>query len=79
MWQARTNRRPRKRTELTLYTDQHTDEENTGPMALSKEEKQWLTEHGLEGFLHIVDALPHDEPEQAATTIDLSEITEGAV
>ena len=79
LWQARTNRRPRKRTELTLYTDQHTDEENTGPMALSEEAKQWLTKHGLEGFLRIADAPTHDEPEQAAATIDLSEITEGAV
>ena len=30
-------------------------------------------------FLRIADAPLHDEPEQAATTIDLSEITEGAV
>ena len=48
-------------------------------MALSDEGKQWLTEHGLKGFLCIADAPSHDEPEQAAATIDLSEITEGAV
>ena len=33
----------------------------------------------MEGLLRIADAPPHTEPEQAATTIDLSEITEGAV
>ena len=48
-------------------------------MALSDEAKQWLTEHRLEGFLRIADVPWHDEPEQAAATIDLSEITEGAV
>ena len=79
LWKARKNKRTLRRTELSPNADQHSDEEYAGPMALSKEEKQWLTEHGLEGFLHIVDALPHDEPEQAATTIDLSEITEGAL
>ena len=29
--------------------------------------------------MRIADAPPHAEPEQAATTIDLSEVTEGAV
>ena len=48
-------------------------------MALSDEARQWMTENGLEGLLRIADAPPHGEPEQAATTIDLSEITEGAV
>ena len=48
-------------------------------MALSDEAKQWLTEHGLEGFLCIAEAPPHNEPEQAAATINLFEITEGVV
>ena len=48
-------------------------------MALSEEARQWMTENGLEGLLRIADAPPHTEPEQAAATIDLSEITEGAV
>ena len=77
--QAREDGRAPRCTELNLNTDQHTNEEDTGPMALSEEAKQWLTEHGLEGFLRIADAPPHAEPEQAAATIDLSEITEGAV
>ena len=48
-------------------------------MALSDEGKQWLTEHGLEGFLRIADAPPHDEPKHVTATINLSEITEGTV
>ena len=43
LWQARKNRRTLRRTELSPNTDQHTDEEYTGPMALSEEAKQWLT------------------------------------
>ena len=79
LWQVRTNRRPLRRIELSPYADQRTDEENTGPMALSDEAKQWLTEHGLEGFLRIADAPPHDEPKHVTATINLSEITEGTV
>ena len=48
-------------------------------MALSDEARQWMTENRMEGLLRIADAPPHAEPEQAATTIDLLEITEGAV
>ena len=48
-------------------------------MALSDEARQWMTENGLEGLLRIADAPPHAEPEQAAATIDLTEVTEGAV
>ena len=48
-------------------------------MALSEEARQWLTENGLEGLLRVVDVPPHAEPEQATATIDLSEITKGAV
>ena len=73
------HRRASKRTERISYTDQHIQEEEAGPMALSEEARQWLTEKGLEGLLRIADAPPHAEPEQAATTINLSEITEGAV
>ena len=79
LWQARKNGSTLRRRELKHCTDQHINEEYTGPMAPSEEAKQWLTEHGLEGFLRIADAPPHDEPEQAAKSIDLSEITEGAV
>ena len=58
-------------TELSPYVDQCTDEED--------ETKQWITEHGLEGFLRIADAPPHDEPKHVTATINLSEITEGTV
>ena len=48
-------------------------------MVLSDEARQWLTENGLGGLLRVADAPPHQDPEQAATTVDLSEVTEGAV
>ena len=79
LWQACKNRRTLRHTEHNPNTGQRTDEEDAGSMALSEEARQWLTENGLEGFLRIADTPPHDEPEQAATTIDLSKITEGAV
>ena len=79
MWQARKNRRTLRHIDLSPNADQRTDEEDAGTMALSEEERQWLTENGLEGFLRIADAPPHEEPEQAATSIDLSEITKGVV
>ena len=48
-------------------------------MALSDKARQWFTDNGLEGFLRIADAPPHEEPEQVAATIDLTEITEGTI
>ena len=48
-------------------------------MALSDAAREWFTRNGLEGFLCIADALPHEEPEQVAPTIDLSELTEGTI
>ena len=79
LWQARKKRRTLRHTELSPNADQRTDEEDVGTMALSKEARQFLTENGLEGFMCIADAPPHEEPEHAATSIDLSEITEGAI
>ena len=79
MWQAHKNKRTLRYTELSPNVDQRTDEEDAGTMALSEEARQWLTDNGLEGFLRIANAPPHDEPEQADATIDMSEITEGAV
>ena len=75
LWQAQINRRPLRRTKLSPYAD----EETTCPMALLDEAKQWLTEHGLEVFLRIAEAPLHNEPVQAAATIDLYEIMEGTV
>ena len=79
MWQVRKIRRTLRNIELSPNADQRTDEEDAGTMALSEEARQWLTDNGLEGFLRITDAPPHEEPEQAATSIDMSEITEGVV
>ena len=44
------------------------------PMSLS-----WFTQHGLEGFLRIAEAPPHDEPGKVAKKIDLEEITEDVI
>ena len=76
---AQEHRRESRRTEHIFHTNQHIQEEETNPMALSKEARQWLTENRLEGLLRIADAPPHAEPMQAAATIDLSDIIEGAV
>ena len=76
--QAQKHRRAITCTEHTP-TDQQTPEGESGPMALSDKARQWMTENGMEGLLRIADAPPHAEPEQAAATIDLSEVTEGAV
>ena len=74
MWQAQKNKRTLSHTQHNPNARHRTDDENAGPMALSDEARQWLTNNGLEGFLCIANAPPHDEPEQAAATIDLFEI-----
>ena len=61
--QAQEHRRASRRTEHIFYTHQHIQEEETGPMALSEEARQWLTENGLEGLLRIADAPPHAQTE----------------
>ena len=76
--QAQKHSREITRTEHT-HTDQQTPEEESGPMALSDEARQWMTENRMEGLLRIADTPPHAEPEQATTTINLLEVTEGAV
>ena len=48
-------------------------------MALSDAAREWFTNKGLEGFLHIAKAPPHEELEQVALTIDLAEIAEGTI
>ena len=48
-------------------------------MALSTTAREWFSKHGLERFLRVADAPPHEEPEKVAPTIDLEEITEGTI
>ena len=48
-------------------------------MTLSNAAREWFTKNGLEGFLRKADAPPHEEPEQVASTIDLTEIIEGTI
>ena len=57
------HKRASKRTERISYNDQHIQEEEAGPMALSEEARKWLTESGMEGLLRIVDAPPHVDPD----------------
>ena len=44
-------------------------------MAFSTATKDWLSKNGLEGFLRVVDAPPHEEPEKVTSMIDLKEIS----
>ena len=66
-------------TENTPTESPQAAAEEEEAMVLSDEARKWLTENGLGGLLRIADAPPHKEPEQAAATVDLSEVTEGAV
>ena len=45
-------------------------------MALSEAAKKWLKQHGLEGFLRIMEAPPHREAEKVVKDIDTEVITE---
>ena len=48
-------------------------------MALSTATREWFNKHGLEGFLRVADAPPHEELENIVARIDLEEISEGTV
>ena len=54
-------------------------EDTLEPIALSEMAKKWFTQHGLEGFLRIVEAPPHEEAEKVVKKIDLEVITEEAI
>ena len=54
-------------------------EDTLKPMALSETAKKCFTQHGLEGFLRIAEAPPHEEAEKVAKKIDLEVITEEAI
>ena len=41
--------------------------------------KKWLKQHGLEGFLRIMEAPPHREAEKVVKDIDTEVITEEAI
>ena len=81
LWHAQKDRRTLRCTKPNPNSEKRTDskEEDVGPMALSDKAREWFTENGLEGFLRIADAPPHEELEQVAATIDLAEITEGII
>ena len=48
-------------------------------MTLSEAAKKWLKQHGLEGFLRIVEALPHEDAEKVVKDIDTEVTTEEAI
>ena len=39
----------------------------------------YLQEHGLEGFIRVAEAPPHQEPEKVAKTIDVEGISEATI
>ena len=49
------------------------------PQTLSEAAKKWLRQHGLEGFLTIMEAPPHKEADRVIKEIDTEVITEEAV
>ena len=81
LWKPQKDTRTLRPTEHKPILENRTDnnEEDSDPMALSDAAREWFTKNGLEGFLRIADAPPHEEPEQVAPTIDLAKITEGTI
>ena len=49
------------------------------PQTLSEAAKKWLRQHGLEGFLTIMEAPPHKEADKVIKEIDTEVITEEAI
>ena len=54
-------------------------EEDMDCQALSEAAKKWLRQHGLEGFLTIMEAPPHREAEKIIKEVDTEVITEEAI
>ena len=54
-------------------------EEDMAFQALSEAAKKWLRQHGLEGFLTIMEPPPHREAEKIIKEIDTEVITEEAI
>ena len=84
LWKAQQSTQAFEHTEPSTHREKHnhnqeSEEEDTSPMALSTATREWFSEHGLEGFLRVADAPPHEEPEKVAPPIDLEEITEGTI
>ena len=49
------------------------------PMVFSTKAKDWLTKHGLEGFIWVAKAPPHMKLEKVATTINTEGISKVTV
>ena len=85
-------RREPTHTELPHTEPPHTELPHTQPsptlsdldadmdcQTLSEAAKKWLRQHGLEGFLTIMDAPPHREADKIIKEIDTELITEEAI
>ena len=57
------------------YRSTEANEEDTKPMALLTATKGWLSKHGIEGFILVAKAPPHEEPEKVAATINVEELS----
>ena len=81
-----------KRLKVIRREPTHTERTNTQPppaftdleedmdyQALSEAGKKWLRQHGLEGFLTIMEAPPHREAEKIIKEIDTEVITKEAI
>ena len=84
LWRTQQSTHAFGRTERSTHRathnyNQESEEEDTSHMALSIAAREWFSKHGLEGFLRVADASPHEEPEKVAPRIDLEEITEGTI
>ena len=75
MSRAQSEQTSEKAQALNLRSDLEAD--NIEPMALSNEVKNCLIKNGLEGFIRVAEAPPHEELEQVS--IDLKAIRESTV
>ena len=53
-----------ERTNLPILPSPTDSDDDMEHMALSEAAKKWFKQHGLEGFLRIVEAPPHGEAEK---------------
>ena len=77
MSRAQSEQTSEKAQALNLRSDLEAD--NIEPMALSNEVKNCLIKNGLEGFIRVAEAPPHEELDKLAMTIVVDKLSEGMV
>ena len=65
--------------EQTTLLRKNLEEDNTKPMVLFVEVKDWLQNNRVEGFIRVAEALPHKDPEKIAKTIDVEDISKATI